>query len=55
MAEVHDMPTQPLVIPRIVKNGLVLPQAGRPLPEGARVDILIGPVEMTPEQASGQA
>ena len=43
------MATQRSVIPGIVKNGLVVPQNDTPLPEGAHVDILIGPAEMTPE------
>jgi hypothetical protein len=47
--EVHNMATQRLVIPGIVKNGLVVPQNDTPLPEGAHVDILIGPAEMPPE------
>jgi hypothetical protein len=38
-----------VVIPGIVKNGLVVPQNDTPLPEGARVDILIRPAKMTPE------
>ena len=49
MVEVHNMATQRLVIPGIVKNGLVVPQNDTPLPEGTHVDILIGPAEMTPE------
>jgi hypothetical protein len=49
MGEVHNMATQRLVIPGIVKNGLVVPQNDTPLPEGAHVDILIGAAEMTPE------
>jgi hypothetical protein len=49
MAEAHNMATQRLVIPGIVKNGLVVPQNDTRLPEGAHVDILIGPTEMTPE------
>jgi hypothetical protein len=49
MAEVYNMATQRLVIPGILKNGLVVPQNDTPLPEGARVDILIGPAEMTLE------
>jgi len=49
MAEVHNMGTQRLVIPGVVKNGLVVPQNDTPLPEGAHVDILIGAAEMTPE------
>jgi hypothetical protein len=43
------MATPRLVVPGIVKNGLVVPQNDTPLPEGAHVDILIGPAEMTPE------
>jgi hypothetical protein len=43
------MATPRLVIPGIVKNGLVVPQNDTPLPEGTHVDILIGPAEMTPE------
>ena len=58
------MATQRLVIPGIVKNGLVVPQTDTPLPEGAHVDILIGAAEVTPalqaefdqwEQASDDA
>jgi hypothetical protein len=49
MGEVHDMATQRLVIPGIVKNGLVVLQNDAPLPEGVHVDILIGLAEMTPE------
>jgi len=37
-----------LVIPGIVKNGVVVPQNDTPLPDGARVDILIRPTDMTP-------
>jgi hypothetical protein len=49
MVEVHNLATQRVVIPGIVKNGLVVPQNDTPLPEGAHVDILMGPAEMTPE------
>jgi hypothetical protein len=48
MVEVHNMATQCLVIPGIVKNGLVVPQNDTPLPEGAHVDILIGAADVTP-------
>jgi hypothetical protein len=48
MAEVHNMATQRVVIPGIVKNGLVVPQNDTPLPEGAHVDILIGAADVTP-------
>ena len=43
------MATQRMVIPGIVKNGLVVPQNDTPLPEGAHADIRIGPAEMTPK------
>jgi hypothetical protein len=49
MVEVLPMATERLVIPGIVKNGLVVPQSDTPLPDGARVDILLGPAEMPPE------
>ena len=49
MAEVHNMARRPMVIPGIVQNGLVIPQSDTPLPEGTRVDILIGPAEVMPE------
>jgi hypothetical protein len=56
MVEVHNMATQRWVIPGIVKNGLVVPQNETPLPEGAPVDILIGPAELAQwEQASDEA
>jgi hypothetical protein len=35
IGEVHNMATQRVVIPGIVKNGLVVPQNDTPLPEGA--------------------
>lgn len=43
------MATPRVVIPGIIKNGLVMPQNDTPLPEGAHVDILIRPEEMPPE------
>jgi hypothetical protein len=42
------MATPRLVVPGIVKNGLVVPQNDTSLPEGAHVDILSGPAEITP-------
>ena len=42
------MATERFVIPGIVKNGVVVPQNDTPLPDGARVDILIGPTDVTP-------
>jgi hypothetical protein len=42
------MATKRFVIPGIVKNGVVVPQNETPLPDGAHVDILIGPADMTP-------
>ena len=49
MVEAHNMATPRLLIPVILKSGLVLPQNDTPLPEGAGAGILIGPAEMTPE------
>ena len=46
------MATERVVIPGIVKNGMVVPQNDTPLPDGAHVDILIGPAEVTPELKS---
>ena len=43
------MATERLVIPGIVKNGLVVPQNDTPLPDGAHVDIILGPADMPPE------
>lgn len=42
------MPQQ-TVIPGIVRNGVVVPQTDVPLPDGARVGIVLEPVELTPE------
>ena len=38
-----------LVIPGIVKEGIVVPQNDTPLPDGAHVEIVIGPTEITSE------
>ncbi len=38
-----------VVIPGIVKNGLVVPQSDTPLPDGTHVDIVITPADMSPE------
>ena len=48
MVEVFPMAAERLVIPGIVKNGLVVPQSDTPLPDGAHVDILLGPTDMPP-------
>ena len=47
--EVGNMAAERVVIPGIVKNGVVVPQNDIPLPDGARVDILISPTDVTPE------
>jgi len=47
-SEAHNVATKRVVIPGIVKNGLVVPQNDTPLPDGAHVDILIGPGDVTP-------
>jgi len=44
--EVDTMATERVVIPGIVKNGIVVPQNDTPLPEGAHVDIILGPGEV---------
>jgi hypothetical protein len=41
-----------MVIPGIIKDGLVVPQGHAPLPEGTRVEIVIPAVELTPELRS---
>ena len=51
-SEVCNMATERVVIPGIVKNGMVVPQTDTPLPDGAHVDILIGPADVTPELKS---
>jgi hypothetical protein len=43
------MAAERLVIPGIVKNGLVVPQNDTPLPDGAHVDIVIGAADVPPE------
>ena len=43
------MATERMVIPGIVKNGIVVPQHDTPLPEGAHVDIVIAPADVPPE------
>jgi hypothetical protein len=43
------MAPERFVIPGIVKNGVVVPQNDTPLPDGARVNILISPTDVTPE------
>ena len=43
------MAAERVVIPGIVKNGKVEPQTETSLPEGAHVDIVIGPAAITPE------
>jgi hypothetical protein len=48
VVEVFPMAAERLVIPGIVKNGLVVPQSDTPLPDGAHVDILLGPTDMPP-------
>ena len=40
------MATERIVIPGIVKNGLVVPQNDTPLPEGIPVDIHIDPADV---------
>jgi hypothetical protein len=43
------MATDRLVIPGVVKDGLVVPQNDTPLPDGAHVEIVLGAAEVTQE------
>ena len=43
------MSTDGRIIPGIVKNGVVVPQADSELPDGAHVNIVFPQDEMTPE------
>ena len=43
------MVSKPVTIPGVVKNGVIIPRADHPLPEGMRVDILISSMEIPPE------
>jgi hypothetical protein len=47
-AEVHNMDTTRVIIPGIVKNGLMVPQNDTPLPDGTHGHIIIGPPDVTP-------
>jgi hypothetical protein len=44
-----SMATERATIPGIVKNGMVIPKNDTSLPEGAHVDIILGPADVTPE------
>ena len=43
------MSTDSRIIPGIVKNGVVLPQANSDLPDGAHVNIVLQPAEVPQE------
>jgi hypothetical protein len=43
------MATDRLIIPGVVKNGLIVPQGHAPLPEGTHVEIVIPSPELPPE------
>ncbi len=43
------MATDRMVIPGVVKNGLIVPQGHAPLPEGAQVEIVIPALEPQPD------
>jgi hypothetical protein len=45
----REMGADRLVIPGIVRDGVVVPQNDTPLPDGARVGILLEPAELTPQ------
>jgi hypothetical protein len=48
-SEVCNMVPERVVIPGIVKNGVVVPQNDTPLPDGAHVEIVLSPAEVPPE------
>jgi hypothetical protein len=43
------MPAERVVIPGVVRNGLVVPQSKARLPEGAAVEIVLSPADVSPE------
>jgi len=43
------MAAEHTVIPGIVRDGIVVPQNDTPLPDGARVGIVLGPAQLTPQ------
>ena len=43
------MTAERMVVPGVVKGGVVVPDGNAHLPEGARVDIVIAPTEIPPE------
>ena len=48
------MATEPIVIPGVVRNGLVVPRGDTPLPEGAQVSIVV-PAPPVSTSAPGEA
>jgi hypothetical protein len=48
-SEVCNMVMERVVIPGIVKNGVVVPQNDTPLPDGTHVEIVMSPAEVPPE------
>ena len=51
-SEVCNMIPERVVIPGIVRNGVVVPQNDTPLPDGAHVEILLSLAEVPPELQS---
>jgi hypothetical protein len=54
------MPSNPRIIPGVVRNGVVVPEGDTTLPEGTRVEIVLPFIAITPElqaelSAPGQA
>ena len=47
------MAVERIIIPGIVKNGLVVPQSKAPLPEGAQVEIML-PTPEVPAELQGE-
>jgi hypothetical protein len=42
------MPDEPIRVPGVVRGGVVHPEGSEPLPEGARVEILVPVVRAAP-------
>jgi hypothetical protein len=58
-AEIESIPparrNSDMELAGVVQNGVIIPENGAALPEGARVRIILEPVEGTIKQASGAA
>ncbi len=43
------MAAKPVIVPGVVRGGVVYPEGGAPLPEGARVEIVLPAAQPQPE------